>query len=102
MIAKDNWEDIEPHDDPKEDDNAYDDYGLSLMAILVSIDGELLKCTLRWNHVVEPKYAKPGREVDRAFISYAELSQVTGLDVEAEVKIQLAEILKRIKKIPKG
>ena len=102
VIAKDNWEDIEPHDDPKEDDNAYDDYGLSLMAILVSIDGELLKCTLRWNHVVEPKYAKPGREVDRAFISYAELSQVTGLDVEAEVKIQLAEILKRIKKIPKG
>ena len=44
------------------------------MAILVLIDGELLKCTLRWNHVVEPKYAKPGREVDRAFISYAELS----------------------------
>ena len=72
------------------------------MAILVSKEGELLKCTLRWNHVVEPKYAKPGREVDRAFISFAELSQVTGLDVEAEVKRQLAEILEKIKKIPKG
>ena len=74
VIAKDNWEEIKPHDNPKEDDNAYDEYGLSLMAILVSREGELLRCTLRWNHVIDPKYTKPGREVDRAFISYAELS----------------------------
>nr|DAH73901.1 MAG TPA: hypothetical protein [Caudoviricetes sp.] len=74
MIAKDGWQDIKPHDDPQKDDNAYDEYGLSLMAILVSKEGELLKCTLRWNHVIEPKYAKPGREVDGAFISFAELS----------------------------
>ncbi len=57
---------------------------------------------MRWNHVVEPKYAKPGREVDRAFISFAELSQVTGLDVKAEVKKELAKILEKMKKIPKG
>ncbi len=57
---------------------------------------------MRWNHIVEPKYTKPGREVDKAFISFAELSQVTGLDVEADVKRQLAEILEKIKKIPKG
>ena len=74
VIAKDNWEAIKPHDNPQKDDNAYDEYGLSLMAILVSKEGDLLKCTLRWNHVIEPKYAKPGREVDKAFISYAELS----------------------------
>ena len=74
VIAKDNWEEIKPHDDPKKDDNAYDEYGLSLMAILVTREGELLRCTLRWNHVIEPKYTKSGREVDRAFISYAELS----------------------------
>ena len=102
VIAKDNWEVIEPHDNPKENDNAYDEYGLSLMAILVSKEGELLRCTLRWNHIIDPKYTKPGREVDRAFISYAELSQVTGLNVEAEVNRQLAKILERIKKIPKG
>ena len=102
VIAKDNWEDIEPHDNPQKDDNAYDEYGLSLMAILVSDKGQLLNCTLRWNHIVEPKYTKPGREVDKAFISFAELSQVTGLDVEADVKRQLAEILEKIKKIPKG
>ena len=102
VIAKNNWEEIAPHDDPRKDDNAYDEYGLSLMAILVSDKGRLLNCTLRWNHVVEPKYTKPGREVDRAFISYAELSQVTGLDVKAEVKRQLAEILKKFKIIPKG
>ncbi len=57
------------------------------MAILVSREGELLNCTLRWNHVIEPSAVKPGREVDGAFISFAELSQVTGLDVEAEVNI---------------
>ena len=74
VIAKDNWEEISPHDDPQKDDDAYDEYGLSLMAILVSREGKLLNCTLRWNHVIEPKYAKPGREVDRAFISFAELS----------------------------
>ena len=102
VIAKDNWENIKPKDNPQRNDNAYDEYGLSLMAILVSVKGQLLNCTLRWNHVIEPKYAKPGREVDRAFISFAELSQVTGLDVEAEVKRQLAEILEKIRKIPKG
>ena len=72
------------------------------MAILVSNEGELLRCTLRWNHVIEPKYAKPGREVDKAFISYAELSQVTGLDVEAEVKKELSDLLDKTKDLPKG
>ena len=85
VIAKDGWEDIKPKDNPQKDDNAYDEYGLSLMAILVSRKGNLLNCTLRWNHIIEPKYTKPGREVDRAFISFAELSQVTGLDVKTEV-----------------
>ena len=72
------------------------------MAILVSREGELLRCTLRWNHVIEPKYTKPGREVDGAFISYAELSQVTGFDVEAEVKKELTKNLEKMQKIPKG
>ena len=102
VIAKDNWEEISPHDDPQKDDDAYDEYGLSLIAILVSKEGELLNCTLRWNHIVEPKYTKPGREVDKAFISFAELSQVTGLDVEAEVKRQLSALLEKIEDIPRG
>ena len=102
VIAKDNWEDIKPKNNPQKDDNAYDEYGLSLMAILVSREGQLLNCTLRWNHVIEPKYAKPGREVDKAFISFAELSQVTGLDVEAEVKIKLTVLLDKTKDLPKG
>ncbi len=102
VIAKDGWEKIKPKENPKEDDNAYDEYGLSLMAILVSGKGQLLKCTLRWNHVIEPKYTKPGREVDGAFISFAELSQVTGLDVEAEVKKELSALLEKTKDIPRG
>ena len=102
VIAKDGWKKIKPKVNPRKNDNAYDEYGLSLMAILVSKKGQLLNCTLRWNHIIEPKYAKPGREVDKAFISFAELSQVTGFDVEAEVKRQLAEILEKMQKIPEG
>ena len=102
VIAKDNWQDIKPHDNPKENDNAYDEYGLSLIAILVSKEGELLRCTLRWNHIIDPKYTKPGREVDKAFISFAELSQVTGLDVEAEVKKELSDLLDKTKDLPRG
>ena len=102
VIAKDDWQEIKPHDNPQKTDNAYDEYGLSLMAILVTREGELLKCTLRWNHVVEPSATKPGRAVDNAFISFAELSQVTGFDVEAEVKRELAKIFETLKRIPGG
>ena len=102
VIAKNDWKDIKPHDNPQKTDNAYDEYGLSLMAILVSDKGRLLNCTLRWNHVVEPKYTKPGRGVDKAFISFAELSQVTGIDVRAEVKKELVKILEYVKRIPGG
>ena len=102
VIAKDNWQQIKPHDNPQKDDNAYDEYGLSLMAILVSDKGRLLNCTLRWNHVVEPKYTKSGRAVDKAFISFAELSQVTGLDVKVEVKQELAKLVEKFKNAPKG
>ena len=102
VIAKDNWKQIKPHEDPKRYENAYDEYGLSLMAILVSDKGRLLNCTLRWNHVVEPKYTKSGRAVDKAFISFAELSQVTGLDVRVEVKQELAKLVEKFKNAPKG
>jgi len=54
VIARKGWEDIEPPD-PKTLYSAYDDYGMSLIAILVGIaDNSLLKSTLRWNHVVLP------------------------------------------------
>ena len=102
VIAKDNWEEIAPKENPQKDDNAYDEYGLSLMAILVSKEGELLRCTLRWNHIIEPSAVKPGREVDGAFISYAELSQVTGLDVEVEVKKELSALIEKTKDLPRG
>ena len=102
VIAKDNWKQIKPHENPKRYENAYDEYGLSLMAILVSDKGRLLNCTLRWNHVVEPKYTKSGRAVDKAFISFAELSQVTGLDVKVEVKQELAKLVEKFKNAPKG
>ena len=72
------------------------------MAILVSDKGKLLNCTLRWNHIIDPAAAKPGRTVDKAFISFAELSQVTGLDVEAEVKKELSALLEKTTDFPRG
>lgn len=72
------------------------------MAILVSDECELMNCTLRWNHVINPANAKPGYTIDNAFISFAELSKVTGLDVEAEVTAAVAKLVEKFKDLPKG
>lgn len=95
VLARNGWEDIKPYR-PKnmseyklEKTNAYDEYGTSLIAILVDENGKLLACTLRWNHIVNPCFTIDGRTVDRAYISYDELNKVTGLNVENEVKMQL-------------
>ena len=94
ILAKKSWKEIKP---PKpETTNAYDEYGTSLMAILVSRSGKLLNCTLRWNHVIDLAETKPGRTADNAFISFAELSQVTGLDVKAEVDALLEKIIQKV------
>ena len=86
VLAKKDWKKIKaPY--PKET-NAYDNYGLSLIAILVNVtSGKLLNETLRWNHVIDPSMANPGATVDKAFKdNYGELSQAVGMDVKAEVE----------------
>ena len=100
VLARDGWKDLKPAD--LDGINPYDKYGTSLMAILVSRDGELLRCTLRWNHLRDPAKVKRGRTVDQAFISFAELSKVTGLDVQQEVQSMLPGLIQKSKKLPNG
>ena len=47
------------------------------MALLVEIAaGQLLNCTLRWNHANTPTNA------DNQFLTFSELSKVVGFDVK--------------------
>ncbi len=85
VIAKNGWENIDPPD-PTKDENAYDEYGTSLIAILVNNEGELLKSTLRWNHAKEPSKTKPGMSVDEAFTGWGDLAYTIGKDFKGEVK----------------
>ena len=82
VVQRKGWEEITPPD-PETVDTAYDDYGMSLIAILVGIrDNELLKSTLRWNHVVAPATG----DVDEAFDSWRQLNDAVGIDVEAKCR----------------
>lgn len=94
VLAKKGWEDIKPSD-PKTA-NAYDEYGTSLMAILVTNKGQLKKVTTRWNHVCSPAEVNIRRTTDRAFLTYSELSKATGIDVQAEIMKKLKEVLKMV------
>ena len=88
VLAKKGWEEITPPSPTTT--NAYDEYGTSLIAILVDQTGELLNATLRWNHIIEPSETVPGTSVDRAFLTYTDLSKVVKMDVKRKV----IEILK--------
>ena len=89
VLAKKDWKKIKVLN-PKTT-NAYDAYGLSLIAILVDVaSGNLLNETLRWNHVIEPSQTLPGATVDKAFKdNWGGLSQAVGMDVKAEVAKQI-------------
>src|SRR5574344_1213378 len=94
VIAKGGWKEIKPPD-PETLKNPYDKYGLSLMAILVEVaTSKLLNCTLRWNHIISPD--KPGTSVDKAFLGWGDLAEVTGMDVKAEVEKKLGSKKKDI------
>ena len=88
VLAKKGWEEITPPSPTTT--NAYDAYGTSLIAILVDQAGALLNATLRWNHIIEPSETVPGTSVDRAFLTYTDLSKTVRMDVKNKV----LEILK--------
>lgn len=105
VLAKKGWKKVfQPEQKPTgKDYNAYDEYGLSLIAILVDVKtGSLLNETLRWNHVVEPSHTNPGASVDKAFKNnWGALSQAVGMDVKSicekeckNLKAKLENIIK--------
>jgi hypothetical protein len=79
VLAHKKWRDI-PFDKESNSNNPKDEYGNSLIALLVSKGGRLLKATLRCNHVGVPSNA------DNQYKTYAELSEVAGFNVEVAVK----------------
>ena len=100
VLAKKGWEKIDPPD-PKTT-TAYDDYGTSLIAILVLIEtNSLEKATLRWNHVINPSETVPGISVDKAFLGWADLDETVGIRVENEVAKINEEKVKEIKNYKK-
>ena len=90
VLAKKGWKDIFPPEPNTVD--AYDEYGLSLIAILVDVaTGDLLNETLRWNHVIDPSKSNPGASVDKAFKdNWGELSKAVGMDVKVACEKELA------------
>ncbi len=97
VLVKKGWEKIEPPD--PNTTNAYDEYGTSLIAILVDVaSGKLLNATLRWNHVIEPSLEREGTSVDKAFLGWGDLAEVTGKDVEKEIKEKLKDTQDAIQK----
>ena len=98
VLAKKDWQKITPPD--PQTTNAYDEYGLSLIAILIDvISGNLLNETLRWNHVIEPGHTNPGASVDKAFKNnWGELSQAVGINVKNEVARLIKDKQNKIRK----
>ena len=79
VLANKNWKDI-PFDEDSNEQNPKDDYGNSLIAILVDIEtGDLLNATLRCNHIGVSSNA------DNQYDTYAELSKIAGFNVEDAV-----------------
>lgn len=80
VLQRNDWKTI-PYDELSgEEYKGKDDYGLSLIAIRVSPEGRLLNATLRCNH------KNVDRMADNQFKTFADLSEVTGMNVEEEIR----------------
>lgn len=80
VLERKDWRDIPFNPTTNEEMRGKDDYGNSLIAILVSRTGNLLAATLRCNHVGVPK------DADEQYKTYAELSKIAGFNVEDAVR----------------
>lgn len=91
VLQRNDWKDI--HFNPETNKKMYgkDDYGNSLIAILVGRRGNLLNATLRANH--EGLAGSPNSLPDNQYKTYAELSKIAGFNVEEEVKKCLGDIV---------
>ena len=78
VIQRKDWKNVNaPNQKPE---TCYDEYGLSLIAILVDVaTNKLLNSTSRWNHVVLPKSGA----ADTMFESWDQLNKAVKMDVES-------------------
>ena len=79
VLQRNNWKDIPFNKKTNEEMSGKDDYGNSLIAILVNKYGKLNNATLRCNHVGISGSA------DNQYNSYAELSKIAGFNIEEEI-----------------
>lgn len=98
VLANKNWKNI-PFDKESNENNPKDDYGNSLIAILVNKEtGELKNATLRCNHVGVK------RNADNQYRKYSDLSKIAGFNVEKAVKDDLSvdykEVLEDTENLP--
>ena len=77
VVEREDWKDVKaPTEKPN---NCYDEYGMSLIAILIDVKtNKLLNSTSRWNHVVLPASGA----ADTMFESWDQLNKAVGIDVE--------------------
>lgn len=87
VLAAKNWKDIQFNAESNAK-NPKDDYGNSLIALLINPrTGILLNATLRCNHVGVSSNA------DNQYTNYAELSKIAGFNVQEAVKDKLGDTL---------
>lgn len=85
VLERKDWRDIPFNPETNESTKGKDDYGNSLIALLVNKRGSLKNATLRCNHVGVPE------DADHQYKTYAELSKLVGFNVEAAVKDTIGE-----------
>ena len=98
VIQREGWQDIKTTD-PETVPTAFDDYGMSLIAILVDVEtGDLIRETLRWNHKKAPPLGES--YVDHAFEdSWEKLDKAVGLDVKSICDEHLVEARQKIQRM---
>jgi hypothetical protein len=72
VILKDGWENIPPNNEGME---PYNEYGLSMIFVIINDKGELVWCNTRLNHFAD--YAQYGKHVDHA-LTKEEISKLIG------------------------
>lgn len=79
VLQRNDWQDIKFDSETNDEKDGKDDYGNSLIALLISNTGKLKDATLRCNHVGVKGSA------DNQYENYAELSKIAGFNVQEEV-----------------
>jgi hypothetical protein len=93
LLLRNDWKEVKAvHDGSEKNNNipeinlynAYDDYGLSMIFVWITPEGELHECNTRWNH--EANYA-PGHSIDKA-LNEVDIANLLGAPFDKVFKIE--------------